>query len=251
MPRLPSILPPLLLALVLAACGGDGARSGDSAAADSASTAGDSVPEAERRGGTLVMAATADIGDVSPLTWHVQNALYMQQFVLFAPLIAYDRELNPVPRLARSWEVNADTTLLTFHLRDDVYWHDGVKTTAADVKFSYDMARDPRSGFVYSGLWTYYGEAEAPDSFTFRVRLRPHAEFLDAWRAFAPAPKHVLEGTPPEELARHPFATRAPVGNGPFRSCRARRGRAGPSRPTSAGPPSWAAGRTWTGWCTA
>ena len=210
---------PLLLgiSLALAACSGDESRAKpDSVKSDSDSDSAE-VAESERYGGTLVMAASADIADISPLTWHVQNALYMQQFVLFAPLIAYDRELRPVPRLARSWEVNADTTLLTFHLRDDVWWHDGVKTTAADVKFSYDRARDPRTGFIYSGLWTYFGEAEAPDSFTFRVRLRPHAEFLDAWRAFAPVPRHVLEGVEPEALKRHPFATRAPVGNGPFR----------------------------------
>ncbi|HEX5724099.1 MAG TPA: ABC transporter substrate-binding protein, partial [Longimicrobiaceae bacterium] len=176
-----------------------------------------SVPEAERYGGTLVIGSTADIGDISPLTWHVQNALYMQEFVLFTPLIAYDRALRPVPRLAERWEVNADTTLLTFHLRRDVYWHDGAKTTAADLKFSYDRARDPSTGFIYSGLWTYYGEAEAPDSFTFRVRMRPHAEYLDVWRVFAPVPRHLLQDVPPAELKRHPFATRAPVGNGPFR----------------------------------
>jgi peptide/nickel transport system substrate-binding protein len=212
-PALPCIT---LLALTIAACSRDDARppgSRDAAAAVADST----VPEAERFGGTLVIGATADIGDISPITWHVQNALYMQEFVLFTPLIAYDRELKPVPRLARSWEVNADTTLLTFHLRDDVYWHDGVRTSAHDVKFSYELSRDPGSGFIYQGLWTYYGEAEVPDSFTFRVRLRPHAEFLDVWRVFAPVPEHVLRGTRPEELARHPFATRAPVGNGPFR----------------------------------
>ncbi|HEU0052382.1 MAG TPA: ABC transporter substrate-binding protein, partial [Longimicrobium sp.] len=199
----------ILIALVLAGCSkGDAGR---------VSREARTTPEAERRGGTLVIGGTADIADISPITWHVQNALYMQQFVLFAPLIAYDRDLQPVPRLARSWEVNADTTLLTFHLRDDVYWQDGVKTSAHDVKFSYELARDPKSGFIYSGLWTYYGAAEVPDSFTFRVRLRPHAEFLDVWRVFAPVPEHVLRGVRPEELARHPFATRAPVGNGPFR----------------------------------
>jgi peptide/nickel transport system substrate-binding protein len=196
-------------ALLLAACAPDDPRSSDGGSNE--------VPEAERYGGTLVIGATADIGDISPLTWHVQNALYMQQFVLFAPLITYDSAFRPVPRLARSWEVNADTTLLTFHLRDDVYWHDGRKTSAHDVKFSYELARDPATGFIYSGLWSWYGEAEVPDSFTFRVRMRPHAEFLDVWRVFAPVPKHVLEGTPPEALKRHPFATRAPVGNGPFR----------------------------------
>ncbi|HET7462288.1 MAG TPA: ABC transporter substrate-binding protein [Longimicrobium sp.] len=203
MPRLGC---PTLL-LFLAACTADTRTSPEAAA----------VPEARRYGGTLVIGANSDIGDISPITWHVQNALYMQQFVLFTPLITYDSTLKPVPRLAKRWEVNADTTLLTFHLRDDVWWQDGARTSAYDVKFSYDLARDPASGYIYTGQWTFYGEAEAPDSFTFRVRLRPHAEFMDVWRTFAPVPEHVLRGVPPARLAQHPFATRAPVGNGPFR----------------------------------
>lgn len=205
MPRHARIFPALLL--TLAACTADTRTSPEAAV----------VPEARRYGGTLVIGANSDIGDISPITWHVQNALYMQQFVLFTPLITYDSALAPVPRLARSWEVNADTTLLTFRLRDDVWWQDGVRTSAHDVKFSYDLARDPASGYIYTGQWTYYGQAEAPDSFTFRVHLRPHAEFMDVWRTFAPVPEHVLRGVPAARLAQHPFATRAPVGNGPFR----------------------------------
>jgi peptide/nickel transport system substrate-binding protein len=193
--------------LALAACTADTRTSPGTAA----------LPDSARYGGTLVIGFTSDISDISPLTWQVQNALYMQQFVLFTPLITYDAKLQPVPRLARSWEINRDTTLLTFHLRDDVWWQDGVRTSAYDVKFSYDMARNPRTGYIYAGLWTFYGQAEAPDSFTFRVHLRPHAEFMDVWRTFAPVPEHVLRGTPPERMAGSPFGTQRPVGNGPFR----------------------------------
>ena len=200
---------PALLCVALAACTADTRPSRNAGAG--------AVPDSARYGGTLVIGYASDIGDINPLTWNVQNALYMQESVLFTPLIAYDSALKPVPRLARSWEVNADTTLLTFHLRDDVWWQDGVRTSAHDVKFTYVLLRDPRTGYIYSGLWTFYGEAEAPDSFTFRIRLRPHAEFMDVWRTLAPVPEHVLRGVPPERLAGHPFGTRRPVGNGPFR----------------------------------
>jgi peptide/nickel transport system substrate-binding protein len=47
--------------------------------------------------------------------------------------------------------------------------------------------------------------------------MRPHAEYLDPWRSFAPVPRHVLEDTPPAALRTHPFSTRSPLGNGPFR----------------------------------
>ncbi|HEU0052306.1 MAG TPA: ABC transporter substrate-binding protein, partial [Longimicrobium sp.] len=205
-------LPAWLALAALAACGGGGDQKakGDGEA-DAA------VPEAQRFGGTAVVGAIGDIPDINPLTSTDHTANQVQQFVLFAPLLTYDEKMEPVPWLARSWEVNADTTELTFHLRDDVYWQDGVKTTAYDVKWSYDMARTPATGFPNTAFWTHYGDAVAVDSFTFRVKMEPHADYLDPWRSFAPVPKHVLEGMPPAQLRNHPFSTRAPVGNGPFR----------------------------------
>ena len=206
--RRPVVLAALLALLPLAACGGEGGAGNE---------AGAEVAEEERYGGTLVVGLINDVPDISPLTSTDHNANQLQQFVLFMPLIEYNERFEPEPYLARSWEVNADTSLLTFHLRNDVYWHDGVKTTAYDVKFSYDRARDPNTGFPNSAFWTYYDEAEAVDSFTFRVRMRPHAEYMDPWRSFAPVPQHVLGDVPAAQLRTHPFATSRPLGNGPFR----------------------------------
>lgn len=42
-----------------------------------------------------------------------------------------------VPSLAESWE-QVDEYTMRFHLRDDVYFHDGSKFTAEDVKFTFD-----------------------------------------------------------------------------------------------------------------
>lgn len=207
---LSSCLTLVLSVAVLTGCGGgDGSDAADSFEAD--------VPEAERYGGTAVVGAIGDIPDINPLTSTDHTSRQIQQFVLFMPLITYDENLQPVPNLARSWELNADTTALTFRLRDDVYWHDGVKTTAYDYKFSYDLARDPATAFANTAFWTNYGEAEAVDSFTFRIALKPHAEFMDPWWAFAAVPQHVLEGVAAAEIKTHPFSTTAPVGNGPFK----------------------------------
>lgn len=202
-------LPALLLTLLLTACGGDGPRE--------AANGDPQVPEAERYGGTAVAALGQDVSDINPLTSADHNANQMQMFVLFTPVIRYDEKFEPAPALAKSWEVSADTTELVFHLRDDVHWHDGVKTTAYDLKFAYDRARDPETAFPNAAFWTHYGEASAPDSFTFRVKMEPHAEYMDPWRTFFAMPRHVLEGVPPAEMKSHPFGTRQPLGNGPFR----------------------------------
>jgi peptide/nickel transport system substrate-binding protein len=175
------------------------------------------VPEGDRFGGTAVVAIGADMADMNPLTMTETNAQNISEFVLFVPVITYDEKLEPKPALARSWEVNADTSELTFHLRDDVFWHDGVKTTAYDLAYTYEMARNPETGFPNTAYWTYYGDGEAVDSFTFKVALRPHAQFMDPWRTFPAVPKHILGDTPAAQMRQHPFNSQNPVGNGPFK----------------------------------
>lgn len=202
----------LIVAIVpLTACG-DGGGDGSAWAEMEAD-----VSEEERYGGTAVVATIADIPDINPITATDHNAAQVRLFVLYMPLIHYDEDLEPVPNLARSWELTPDTSAIIFHLRDDVYWHDGVKTTAYDLEFSYDLATNPQSGFPNTAFWTHYGEGEAVDSFTFRVAMEPHADYMDPWRSFAPVPLHLLDGVPPAELRNHPYSTTNPIGNGPFR----------------------------------
>src|SRR4051794_32672371 len=42
---------------------------------------------------------------------------------LYNTLVETDSNLNIVPSLAKSWEVNDDRLLYTFHLRNDVWFH--------------------------------------------------------------------------------------------------------------------------------
>ncbi|MDT8341609.1 MAG: ABC transporter substrate-binding protein [Longimicrobiales bacterium] len=143
-----------------------------------------------------------------------------QQFVNLMTLIDYDEDFQPRPYLAESWEVAPDGTALTFHLRDDVFWHDGERTDAHDVAFTYRRVTDPAAGFPNAAFWDHYlpGDegVEVLDERTVRFRLAPHGDFLDPWRSVAILPEHLLGDVPPGELRGHPYATRCPVGNGPF-----------------------------------
>jgi peptide/nickel transport system substrate-binding protein len=208
----------LLALALLAACGGgdrDAAPRG--AAGEKAAADGPEVPEAQRYGGTAVVALGADVADVNPITSADANANNFQMFVMFTPVVRYNEKLEAIPGLARRWELNADSTELTFHLRNDIYWQDGPKTTAYDLKLAYDLSRQPASTFPNTAFWTHYGEAAAPDSFTFKVRMRPHADYMDPWRTFFAIPSHVFKDVKAAELPTHPFNSRTPVGNGPFR----------------------------------
>lgn len=179
-------------------------------------------PQDPRYGGMAVTATYGELVDgMNALVSADYGAAQFQTFVNLMTLIQYDEELRPVPSLARAWEVSEDGRELTFYLRDDVFWHDGTRTTAYDVEFTYLRATDPATAFPNAAHWTHYVKGpegiEVPDSFTVRLRLEPHAEFLDPWRALAVMPRHLLEEVPPAELKQHPYGGRCPVGNGPFR----------------------------------
>ena len=63
--------------------------------------------------------------------------------LIFSALLKYSPTLEIVPNVAKSYEVSKDGLTITFKLRDDVLFHNGQKMTAEDVKYSYDLIRDP------------------------------------------------------------------------------------------------------------
>ena len=178
-------------------------------------------PSGERYGGTAVVGGIGEIaGGMNALVSTDFGANQHQTFVNLMTLLRLNEELEIVPYLAREVEVNDDVTELTFHLRDDIYWHDGTPTTAHDVEFTYLRATDPETTFPNAQYWAYYvggpEGVEVVDDHTLRIRLEPHAEFLVPWRSMAILPRHLLEEVPPTDLRTHPFGMRCPVGNGPF-----------------------------------
>jgi peptide/nickel transport system substrate-binding protein len=178
---------------------------------------------AVRRGGTAVISGYVDIRTMNPFATITDLNKALERYALYAPLVMLDQRLEPQPWLAQAWDtaaVGADSVDLTFRLRRDVRWQDGRVTTAHDVAFTFRHARDPRSAFVdAAALALFAPEPQVVDSFTVRFRMRRHPDFLEAFFLLPPLPAHVFGGTPPEQLARHPFNTQ-PVGNGPFRFLR-------------------------------
>jgi peptide/nickel transport system substrate-binding protein len=179
------------------------------------------VDEAHRYGGTAVVGSIDELaGGMNTFTSPDYGATQHQQHVVLMTLLTYGPGLELRPYLARSWEVSPEGTEVTFHLRTDVYWHDGVRTDARDVAFSFTRATDPRTGFPNASMWSAYtqgeGGVEVVDDSTVVVRLRPHAEFMDPWTSMSIMPEHLLGDVPPDQLGGHPYGTQCPVGNGPF-----------------------------------
>ncbi len=167
------------------------------------------------QGGTLVVGMRTDFGGFNPITNVDQYTDELIKYALFTPLIQHDRELKATPWLAEKWEMTGDTGVV-FDLRHDVYWSDGQKLTAEDVKFTFDLAKNPvTASLLASAYLENVDRAEVEDSFTVRFHFsRPHAQAIeDFW--WAPVPKHVLEKVAPADLRNAAF-NRNPVGSGPY-----------------------------------
>jgi len=121
------------------------------------------------------------------------------------------------PQLAQSWEFSEDRRELTFHLRDDIKWWDGVPTTAEDVQFSFELHRNPDAAWSAISWLDAIERVEILDSLTLRFFFRqvyPY-QMMDA-TVFPILPKHILGDVPVAELRTAEF-NRNPVGNGMFR----------------------------------
>ena len=125
-----------------------------------------------------------------------QNGLemdYIQQ--LFCGLVQMTVEMDIVPDVAQSWEVMGEGRRYRFHLRDDVYWSDGVQVTAKDFAFAWRRVLTPqydsenaRAFFTIKNGHAYHREQSADwdevgvrilDPLSIEVELeRPDSTFL-------------------------------------------------------------------------
>jgi peptide/nickel transport system substrate-binding protein len=191
--------------LLTLACGGRGEEK-----------AGQGSPD-DRYGGTLVVGEIGDVDALNPLISSTRNASDVEG-MLFLTLTEINPDLDSYsPSLAKSWEFSQDHLRLTFHLRDDITWTDGVKTTAHDVKFSFEKQTDPLIAWSAIRWKEFIEDVQVVDdtTVTFIFREVYPYQLMDA-SVGAILPMHLLEHVPSEEMKTCEF-NRQPVGNGPFK----------------------------------
>lgn len=129
-------------------------------------------------------------------------------------LVSYDLNLQPVPALASSWKVAADGRTVTFHLRENVKWHDGKDFTAADVEYTLLNVWKKLHPFGRAAFANVSG-VDTPDKHTVVIKLSsPSPYLLNYINTYGAQilPKHLYDGT---DVLTNP-ANNAPVGTGPF-----------------------------------
>jgi peptide/nickel transport system substrate-binding protein len=176
----------------------------------------------ERRGRTVLFASGADLQSINPLLTIHPLAKQVQRYVLLTTLARYDSTLTPRPYLARAWRWSEGGRTLTFALRTDVRWHDGQPTTARDVVWTLDAARDSLTGYPRANDLATLARTTALDDSTVVLRFtKPPggasgSTFPDVLADLAILPAHLLDTVPHARLRQAEW-NRSPVGNGPFR----------------------------------
>ena len=174
-------------------------------------------------------------GDIDSLNPHLfqETTLGNIAEMTMAWLARYDHDNKPVPELLTvipsqaNGGISKDGKVITWHLRKDAKWSDGVPFTADDVVFSTGVVLNPKNKEIGRDGWDLITKIDEPDKYTVVYHLRkPYEAFLPTFFGTGGAnpcilPKHLLAGLP--DINTAPYNSK-PVGIGPFKVAQWRRG---------------------------
>ena len=181
----------------------------------------DAQPGTPKRGGILntvliedppglIIHESATVSNVWPMSPCYSNLAY------FDPLKGHESVDTVIPELAERWSWQDNYKNLVFFLRKNVKWHDGKPFTSADVKYTFDVAREAPEAPARFRLsarkewWSNVAGIEAPERYTVVFHLkRPQPSLLLMLASgYSPVlPAHVPLGELRQKC----------VGTGPFR----------------------------------
>jgi peptide/nickel transport system substrate-binding protein len=200
-----------LLALGLAACTKTGASGGR---------------HTWTQPGVLRVSVQTEMKNLNPLLGSNTTDGFVDR-LMFEPLLTADPKGNPQPMLAsevptpENKGVSADGLTVTYHLRHDVKWSDGVALTSADVKWSWQALMNDSNNVVSRHGYDFVDSIETPDPYTVVVHLKERFSpfvntfFAESDSPYTIAPAHVLAKYP--NINQVPFNSNPSVSDGPFK----------------------------------
>ncbi len=119
-----------------------------------------------RRGGVLRVAISAGFWGLDPAHEEASPDRVVIDMV-YEGLVRWDPDtLEPLPLLAREWDISEDGLTYTFYLQEGVKWHNGDDFVADDVKYSVERILDPEEGSVKLSYLTAIESVEVADDHT-------------------------------------------------------------------------------------
>jgi peptide/nickel transport system substrate-binding protein len=166
---------------------------------------------------TLVVGTRVDPRTLNPIAINASEGHQIAGLIFLTLLEEQDDFMSFKPQLARSWSVSENGLDVTFHLREDARWSDGVPLTAADVRFTWELQVDTTVAWPSASAKSRIREVEVLDTHTvvFHFTEKYLYQVMDANEGVI-LPRHLLARIPRREVKTCDFG-RAPVGNGPYR----------------------------------
>ncbi|MCW2318669.1 ABC-type transport system substrate-binding protein [Rhodoblastus acidophilus] len=126
--------------------------------------------------------------------------------LIFDPLLTSNADGGIVPSLAETWE-RTSPTVIRLKLREGAAFHDGRRVTAEDVKYSIELAHDPRAilGFYYR---SWLDRVEIVDDRTVEIVAKTPSRLAPQIIAF-------ISFIMPTGARLENYT--APIGSGPYR----------------------------------
>lgn len=129
-------------------------------------------PNAPRDGGRIVVRLEAAVSSLNYVLHATEDERQVLSF-LYDPLIAFDRNLQPIPATAARWEVLDGGKTYVFHLDPRATYSDKQPVRASDVVFTLNKILDEES-MQYAGAFEQLDRAntKAVDERTVRVAFK-------------------------------------------------------------------------------
>ncbi|HAO99128.1 MAG TPA: hypothetical protein DCQ83_03680 [Fibrobacteres bacterium] len=169
------------------------------------------------RGGQLTYAEPILPDTYNPITTSDNETSLRLSELLFESLVFIDYKGEVKGRLAEKWNTFNGNQRITFYLRKDVKWHDGVPFTASDVKFTYDAIMDqmsdvrPETRQALSVIKSVTVRGDNVITFDFASSVaEPERRFL-----FKILPEHAFEGK--TALSKFDKFSKNPIGTGYYK----------------------------------
>ncbi len=132
-----------------------------------------------------------------------------------------DGNLQPESGFVTSWSTNADSTIWTVKVRDNLVFHNGDKATSKDAAYTLELSIDPKAPYSRAGdLRRSISKLETPDDSTLVITLTG----TDIYWHITWLGKNPPNGTVKTVLPRNYSTTvgtdganKAPVGTGPYK----------------------------------
>jgi peptide/nickel transport system substrate-binding protein len=180
-------------------------------------------------GQTMRIAVPQDAKTLDPLLSSNTIDGFITRF-MFEPLLSANPQGEPVPMLAaqvptrENGGISADGLTVTYHLRSNAKWTDGMPVTSHDVRFSWQAIVNPDNNAVSRNGYDLIRGIDTPDARTVVVHLKKRfAPFVNTFFAesdqpYGIVPAHVLSRYP--NINQVPFNSRPDVSDGPFKFVR-------------------------------